>query len=303
MKVAAIDLGTNSFLCLIAEVEAGKIIRVYDDQVQIVRLGQDVNKNKKFHPEALARAKKTLTDFAALIKQHQPQKILAMATSAARDVSNGAELFQIGKDLGIPIQIIPGEREAEITFKGSVSGQKSSDVPRIVIDIGGGSTEIIKGIGSEFQFGESVDIGGVRLTEMFVQNQPVEKQAQAELTEHIVMKLRPLLEKIKASGVKEAIAVAGTPTELARVDLGEFDAKKIDNYVIPIAKLKEWTEFFAKTSVEEKIKKGFHPGRADIIYVGATILYLIAKELNLSEIKVSTRGVRYGVALEMEKNP
>lgn len=300
MKVAAIDLGTNSFLCLIAEVEAGKFIKIYDDQVQIVRLGQDVNKTKKFHPEALERARKCLTDFSDMIKKHKPEKVLAMATSAARDVSNGEELFRIGKELGIPIQIIPGEREAEITFKGSVSGQSTTNIPRIVIDIGGGSTEIIKGVGLKFDFGESIDIGGVRLTEMFIKNQPVPPVTQEELKNHIQKKLQPLLEKIKASGVKEAIAVAGTPTELARVELGGFDVKKIDNYSFSTAKLKAWSEEFANTSVEDKIKKGFNPGRADIIYVGATILYIIAKELDLSGIKVSTRGVRYGVALEME---
>lgn len=167
MKVAALDLGTNSFLCLIAEVDQNKIKSIVSDQVEVVRLGQEVQQTKRFHPEALERAEKCLQNFRRTIDLHKPEKILAMATSAARDVSNAEELFYIGKKLMIPIEIIPGNKEAEITFFGSISGESIGSQETAVIDIGGGSTEIILGSEKEIHFSKSVNIGAVRLTRCF----------------------------------------------------------------------------------------------------------------------------------------
>ena len=106
MKVAALDLGSNTFLCLICDVKESKIETIYEDQVQIVKLGQGLANANQFHPEALQRAKKALTDFSVLIKKHKPDKVLAMATSAARDAKNKDELFKICDDLNIPLEII-----------------------------------------------------------------------------------------------------------------------------------------------------------------------------------------------------
>lgn len=300
MKVAALDLGTNTFLCLIAEVEAGQITKIYDDQVRVVRLGQEVDRTKQFHPEALTRARQTLTEFAKIIELHKPQKVLAMATSAARDVSNAAELFQIGKDLSIPIQIIPGEREAEITYRGAVSGSQNN-LARLVVDIGGGSTELIVGRGSELLGGLSLDLGCVRLTEKFHLKTPCSDQ-ELESVKNLI---RTEMQKGKAqlsrfAQIEELLAVAGTPTELARIEIGEFDAKKIDGYQFSLLRIKEWSQKFQTHSKQQIIDQfGIHPGRADVILVGTLILSACLEIFGLPQLTVSTRGVRYGVALEI----
>lgn len=302
MRVAALDLGTNSFLCLIAEIKGGQIQKIISDEVEIVRLGQDVNKTKMFHPEALERAKACLTRFQKTIQQHQPEKILAMATSAARDVGNSEELFKIGRDLGIPIEIIPGEKEAEITFKGSTSAYSQDGVVRAVIDIGGGSTEIIAGKNGIPLGGESVNIGGVRLTEMFFPQQPPTATQIEQLKNHCREKLKDLIEEVRRFQAQELIAVAGTPTELAAASIGGFDAQKIDGFQFSQQDLKSWIEKFSKTTPAERTEKlGITKGRADIILAGVLILDLILEMLPATKVSVSTRGVRFGVAMSLEK--
>ena len=302
MKVAAIDLGTNSFLCLIAEIQNSQVVQVLSDEVQIVRLGQGVNQTKAFHPEALERAKLCLQDFKQTIAFHQPQKILAMATSAARDVTNAKELFQIGADLGIPIEVIQGPLEAELTFKGALSGFPKDQKRRAVIDIGGGSTEIISGAFQEPLVGQSVNVGAVRLTEQFFPQQPPTSAQLQSAREHLQAKLKTLIQLIAAQNVTELIAVAGTPTELVAATLGKFDLQAIEGAQLAQADLANWIQKFMQTTsaqrmAEHKISKG----RSDIILAGTVILEMILRDLKFSSLTVSARGVRYGIALEIEK--
>lgn len=302
MKVAALDLGTNSFLCLIAEVDQNKIKSIVSDQVEVVRLGQEVQQTKRFHPEALERAEKCLQNFRKTIDLHKPEKILAMATSAARDVSNAEELFYIGKKLMIPIEIIPGNKEAEITFFGSISGESIGSQETAVIDIGGGSTEIILGSEKEIHFSKSVNIGAVRLTEMFFPSQPPNKESVKQAQSYIQEQMKNFIAPVEKFNPKTAIAVAGTPTELAKVILGGFDAKKIDGFKIDQKTLQTWLEKLLTTTTEERQRQlGFTAGRADIILAGVLILIESLKTLGLEELRVSTRGVRFGVALEIAR--
>jgi len=301
MKVAALDLGTNSFLCLIAEVESSQITKVYQDEVRLVRLGQGVGQTKLFHPDAISRARTALAEFKKLIDQEKPQKVLALATSAARDVENAEELFQIGRDLDIPIQIIPGSREAEMTFKGAVSGSLENK-KRLVIDIGGGSTELIVGVGQKYEAGKSLNLGAVRLTEQFSMRSPLAPARYEEITHfvrtHLVHDLNSLMGF--AGGLDEILAVAGTPTELARIEIGDFIPEKINGFILTQEKLGQWLSKFREASQDEITTKfSVHHGRADVILAGTLILSEILKASRFSELKVSTRGVRYGIALEM----
>lgn len=300
-RVAAIDLGTNSFLCLIAEVEDGHIVNILHDTAQIVRLGQDVGQTKKFHPEALQRADDCLKEFSKIIKKQKPTQVLAMATAVARIVANTDDLFAIGKKYDIPIQIIPGEKEAQITFQGAVSAYPDDDVSRIIIDIGGGSTELIRGIGRKFEYGESIGIGAVICTEDFISEQPVSDIEGRALEKYLREKLEPVVAKMLVKKVDQLIAVAGTPTELAKIEIGKFDAKKIDGFKITLAQLQRYEDLFSNSSTLEKIQQlHVSDGRADIIYAGSMILRLVVELLGHNHIFVSTRGVRYGIALEMQ---
>ncbi len=303
MRVAALDLGTNTFLCLIADGDSSGIKVVHKDLMQVVRLGQEIDKTGKFHPEALARARSCLKSFKKEIDSCKVDKILAMATSAARDAENGSELFKIGQDLGIPIEIIPGKDEARITYQGAIAG-KDRNVSKsyLVVDVGGGSTEMILGAGSKIIHGESADIGGVRLTERFVTVQPIPPSEQLEMGGYIKKQLASVLTQIKKHPLDEVVAVAGTPTSIAAIELGGYDEKKVDSFYLSRERLEFWNKEFAATSVQEKKDKYSLGGRADIIFAGSLILLEILRELNLNGLTVSTKGVRYGVAIEMFRN-
>lgn len=302
MKVAALDLGSNTFLCLIAEVENQEITKIYSDNVEVVRLGQGLSESKKFHPDALQRANKCLAEFAKLIEKHKPEKILAMATAAARDAENREELFEIGKKFHIPIEVIPGEKEAAITYEGGTSGLVKNQKNILVIDIGGRSTEFIFGQGRSLIQGKSYNIGCIHLTEKFITHQPTSdldiQNAFQFINEHIdrAVELQP-----KGFQVEEVLAVAGTPTALAVAQIGQFIAEKIDGFKITEVDLENWLKKLIPATVQEKIAMGIPVGRADVILIGVLILRQTLKKFKIPQLTVSTRGVRYGVALEMDR--
>ena len=307
MRVAALDLGTNTFLCLLAEGNAQGISKIHKDMVEVVRLGQAVDKNKVFHPYALSRARTCLEQFKKEIEIFQPDKILAVATSAARDVSNSEELFKIGEEYKIPIQIIEGEKEAQISYQGALVGFDLKDKNVSVIDVGGGSTEIISGQNGNIQFAQSLNMGGVRLTEKLITKQPVSTIEQIQVKAAIQKHLDDFQEKKEFELSEVLIAVAGTPTALAVLELGslgsdQFNNDQVDGFKFNLSQLEKWQNIFATTSVEEKKSKYNLGGRADIIFAGTTILIEVMKKFQFSEVMISTKGVRYGVALQLLQN-
>lgn len=297
-RIAGIDLGTNSFLCLIADLNTDGSFSIVSDEVEVVRLGQDVNATKLFQPQALDRAKKTLRKFKESLDKHKPGKILAVATSAARDVGNSDELKKICSDLGIPLEIISGPQEAEMTFKGAISASRDQKI-RAVIDIGGGSTEIIVGDATAIFQKSSIDIGAVRITEMFFNQHPPTQETVDKAKNYIQSKAAEVISKLDTSKIDEMLAVAGTPTELASSQVGGYDPKKIDNFVLSISDLESWISKLSTANIEERVRVlKISPGRADIIFAGVLILTEILKQFGRDHYKVSTRGLRYGVCLE-----
>lgn len=299
MKVAAIDIGTNTFLCLIAEVEGGVVRKTIADKVKIVRLGEGVSKTRNFSKEALVRANDCLAEFADLIRQHGVSVVGAVATSAARDVENGAELLEIGRAQGTPIQIISGEAEAELTFLGVQSNPDFSD-DIVVIDVGGGSTEFT--YKSQGQIvGRSYDVGGVRMTERFVSAHPVPDRELRSLREFVGKEFKGL----QLPAGLQPVAVAGTPTTLAALELGiDYEQQQIEGYSLSLDKLEVWVERLSKMTLEERSSlKGLEPKRADIIVAGGLILAEALRATGQSELKVSTRGVRYGLATKLGGRP
>lgn len=300
MKVASLDLGTNTFLCLISDVENGIIRTVFEDQVRVVRLGQDVNKTRRFHADALKRAEECFKEFSKLISDHRPDRVLAFATSAARDVQNSNELFDLGKRFSIPIQVISGEQEAECTFAGTIDSEL--DKPVAIVDVGGGSTEFIIGDKTGIKFRTSLDIGSVRLTERFITNHPIKDSELRNLEQHLTNEtssLKSILEKLpEALKPSRVIAVAGTPTTLATVDMGlPFESEKVHGYRLSLSNIKSWAEKLRSMTVEERQKlAGMEPKRADVIVAGAFTLLHSCEVFECDEIEVSIRGLRYGIA-------
>ncbi|MGZ3721676.1 MAG: Ppx/GppA phosphatase family protein [Bdellovibrionales bacterium] len=298
MRVAALDLGSNTSLLLIAEVEGGVLQRVLHDETCITRMGQGVHANRRLHPEALARLDACFADYSAKIKKFNCEKVIAVATSAARDVSNGEELIKLGAKHSIPIHIISGQKEAALTFLGAVCDRKESE-GIVVIDVGGGSTEIIsrqKGVAA----GKSVDVGSVRLTELFVHTDPILPVELKQVEDYASAAFAKA--ELPSGEFREAVAVAGTPTTLAALDQRiEFSEEKIHGYKMSAAQVDQWIAKLAALNVTERqALPGMQPKRADVIVPGTIILRAAMRALSKKEITVSTRGVRYGVALEWE---
>lgn len=298
MRVAGLDLGTNTFLCLIADVDQTKgIQKVLRDEVRIVRLGQAVHATRELHPEALERAEAALKEFSAFIREAKCEKVLAVATSAARDSKNGHRLLELGERYGIPVQIISGEKEAELTFAGAVQSDWQGRVG--VIDVGGGSTEMIVGTSQGVEGRFSANVGSVRLTEMMVKTQPIDRDTVGRLRTFVREELkRVAVPDLRIEDVDMVVAVAGTPTTLAAVDLGHaFESEQVHGHRFTLATLENWTDKLATMTVAERVKlAGMEPKRADVIVAGAICVTEALRLFNRSELRVSVRGLRYGVA-------
>ena len=298
MRVAALDLGSNTSLLMIAEVEQGAIVRELHDETTVTRLGQGVHSARRFHPEALIRMRDCLERYQKIIVEHKCDKVIAVATSAARDVANGEELLKAGRALGIPIHII-SEREAELTFRGAICDRERAE-GTVVVDVGGGSTEIIYKAGNIIR-GTSVDVGSVRLSEMFVKSDPISTVELSQLRAYASEAFAAA--NIASIPIGEIVAVAGTPTTLAGlVQKIDFDATKIHGFQISLEQIESWTNELATLSLAARSAlKGMQPKRADVIVAGATILGAAVRILKQTRVTVSTRGVRYGVALAWQE--
>lgn len=303
MIVAALDLGSNSFLMLIARAVGGEL-KVLRDETRTVRLGEGVGKSSVFSVDALARAKQTLCEFQEMFQEWDHIKVKAVATSAARDAKNSRELIAIGEGLNIPIEIIPGPREAQLTFLGATYKIKLTEKVA-VLDIGGGSTEFIYRENSESKSDEkslhalSINTGKVRLLERFVTEQPIRsselKMIQDQLHEDFSF--------IRERGYKpnRLIAVAGTPVSFATMEgVNNFDESK--PFMLSLNRIQYWTDRMLGMSVKERAAlTNIEPKRADVLPIGGLILMHVMRELGLSEVEVSSRGVRFGLAIEMSK--
>lgn len=305
MKVAALDIGSNTIICLIAEKDQDGNLKVLEDQTEVVRLGQGLAQSGKIADAALERAEKCLTRFAGIIQKHKPDATLAVATAATRKASNGSEVVAIAERLGIPIKVISGIEEAELTFKGTISHLKNSHQPKLIIDIGGASTEIICGtLESGITFKKSFEVGVVKLKEALVQEYPLPSTTLSHLHLEIEKTFSELMRSSLLNGSCEAlgspwdaIAVAGTPTTLAAAVLGRFDVEKIEGFEFTRSELEEWKNRLAPLTpdqIEENYK--VTKGRSDVLCIGVMILAGVMKTLNIQKLKVSTRGLRFGVA-------
>lgn len=305
-RLAGLDLGTNTFLCLIADVDSvSGELKVVRDEVRIVRLGQGVDANKILHPDALMRAEACFKEFESFIRAAKVDKVLAVATSATRDSSNGHLLVELGRAHGIPIEVISGEREAELTFQGSLEPHWQGLTA--VIDVGGGSTEVIVGDKNGIALRFSADVGSVRLTEKYVTSHPISKTELQAMEELVRQKLHEGLQKSAAAWaelrpkLKNVVAVAGTPTTLAAVALGKpFDAESIHGFSLSLKTLENMIlDLAAKTVEQRQAMGGMEPKRADVIVAGAICLKEAARLLGPDFMEVSIRGLRYGVVKGM----
>ena len=302
-RVAAIDCGTNSIRLLIADITGGNFKEVVRT-MEIVRLGQGVDQNKSFHPDAIARTLAAVEKFAQLIASKGVEKIRFCATSATRDASN-RELFTNGvkKILGTEVEVIPGEEEAALSFIGATKELSKNDGPFLVVDIGGGSTEFVFG-SEKVDFARSVNIGCVRMSERHLSLQPPTIEQIAKAIIDIDLAITQAAKVVPISQAKSLVAVAGTATTVAAAAL-KLD--KYDRYLIHLSRISgpsvhQVAAMLQAMSKDQIAALGYmHPGRVDVITAGALVLSRIMAATGASEFIASESDILDGIAWSLSR--
>ena len=291
MRVGVIDLGTNSTRLLVADVGDGSVEEVARDTT-ITRLGEAVDERRKLLPTAVARVRNVLSGYRRELERLGAERVLVLATSSVRDAENGeAFLGEIEWSYGFTTRLLSGEEEAELTRRG-VAGGRELAPDALVLDIGGGSTELITG-----RERTSIDMGSVRLTERFLHSDP---PAQAELDAGAGA-VRELLPDLRP---REAIGVAGTITSLAALELGEYDPERVHGFHLSREAVETQLGRLASLPLAERRElPGLDPERAPVIVAGAVIVDEVMKRYDLDELEVSERDLLHGAALEAARLP
>jgi exopolyphosphatase/guanosine-5'-triphosphate,3'-diphosphate pyrophosphatase len=300
---SSIDLGTNTCLMLVVDPATGGegVGRVLADYSTIVRLGQDVDRTGLLHPDAIERTLACLRDYADKLRSHggKPEATMCVSTASARDARNGAEFFErVKRETGFGFQVISGEEEGRLTFLGALLPDLRPE-RSVVIDIGGGSTELIA-LGRDGKTtGPSLQMGSVRFTERFLKSDPVtddEFWACQDEADRLFESLRSWRSGLAADA--RLVGVAGTVTTLAawHLELGAFDARRIDEVTLTRGDVHRMVEELKWRTVEERRGlTGIESKRADVLLAGALILWRAMEVLGFADLRVSTRGLRYGV--------
>ncbi|WP_415106848.1 exopolyphosphatase [Micropruina sp.] len=301
MKVAAIDCGTNSVRLLVAEAGPDGGLVDLERRLILTRLGQGVDATGRFHPDALARTLDAFAEYAGVIRALGAERVRLVATSAARDASNRDEFFAGARELlGIDAEIISGDEEAALSFRGALTALPDVATPALVMDIGGGSTELVLGSGGatpRIDHGVSLDIGSVRVRERFLAGDPPSADQIAEASAYIDSLL-------DGSGVPFAdvvtwIGVGGTATSLSAVNqrLPEYDRTKVHASTITRDDLAALTQRLLAASVAEvRELPSMHPKRADVICAGALIADRVGRRVSV-DLTVSESDILDGIAL------
>ncbi|NYG58487.1 exopolyphosphatase/guanosine-5'-triphosphate,3'-diphosphate pyrophosphatase [Nocardioides daedukensis] len=291
--VAAIDCGTNTIKLLI-----GDLPDVAVRESRMVRLGQDVDRTGRLGDEALERTFAAIDDYAALIAEHAVERIRFCATSATRDASN-SDVFVAGvRDrLGIEPEVVAGHEEARLAFAGAIRNLRATpEKPVLVLDIGGGSTELILGTDTP-QREHSMDIGSVRMHERHLHSEPPTAAQIAAAIADIDAHLDSC--PVPAAEAATVVGVAGTILTVAAgvLDLPAYDREAIDQSVLPVPAIHATTERLLAMTVQERLALPYmHPGRADVIGAGALILDRVLRRTSVEEIVVSEADILDGIA-------
>jgi exopolyphosphatase/guanosine-5'-triphosphate,3'-diphosphate pyrophosphatase len=291
MRVGAVDLGTNSTRLLVADVDDGRVEEVAR-RADITRLGEGVDERRKLLPEPIARVRNVLTDYRRELERLGAERVLAIATSAVRDAENGeAFLGEVEWSYGFATRLLSGEEEAELTRRGVANG-RGLDGRTLVLDVGGGSTELIT---ADDRI--SLDVGSVRLTERHLHSDPPagdEVEAAARDARDALPKLDPA----------DAIGVAGTITTLAALELGGYDAERVHGFRLSREAVESQLERLASLPLAERRElPGLEPARAPVIVGGAIVVREVLDRFALDGLEVSERDILHGAALEAAALP
>jgi len=303
VRVAAIDLGTNSTRLLVADLGDGRLDDVVR-RLKITRLGEGVDERKRLLPAPIARVRNALVDFRRAIEELGAERTLLVATSAVRDAENGeAFLGEIEWSYGFATRLLSGDEEAELTFRGAALGRDLTE-ETLLLDVGGGSTEFVVGGAEGLRFHESLDLGSVRLTERFLHTHPptadeldaCARAARNLLAERIPDDLRP----------RTAIGVAGTITSIVALDLDleQYDPKQVHGHRLSRASVAAQLERLASLPLAERREvPALDPDRAPVIVGGVVIVREALDHFGLETIEASEHDILDGAALEAAELP
>jgi exopolyphosphatase/guanosine-5'-triphosphate,3'-diphosphate pyrophosphatase len=297
MRVAAIDCGTNSVRLLIADVAGGSLTDVAR-RMEIVRLGEGVDRTGMLAPAAIARTRQALIGYAAEIAELGVGRVRMCATSASRDASNAADFRAMVRGvLGIDPEVISGDEEARLSFAGAVHGL-DAEPPYLIVDIGGGSTEFVTG-GDTITGAVSVDIGCVRMTERYLHGDPPTGAEIAAAERDITATVDRALTAVGGRAAGTLVGLAGSVTTVTALALGlpEYDPGRIHHARVSADAVAKVTgDLLAATVAERLALPVMHPGRADVIGAGALILRIIMARSGQSSVVASEHDILDGIA-------
>jgi exopolyphosphatase/guanosine-5'-triphosphate,3'-diphosphate pyrophosphatase len=304
MRVAVIDVGTNSTRLLVADVADDGRLTERERRTKVTRLGDRLEQTGVLADDAMARVLETLGDYGAVIDDSGVDRAVAVLTSAVRDAANGeAFLARVRDGHGrLEARVIGGDEEARLTFRGATSERAATDAPTLVVDVGGGSTELVVGRGADVSFHVSTQAGVVRHTERHLSSDPPTPAELASLAADV----RAIYQEAVPAGVREiprnAIAVAGTATSLGAIDLDLecFSADSAHGHVVSLDACRSILERLAALpEAERRGVRGLHPDRAPTIVAGVVMVIEALELFGLDATAVSDHDVLRGTALEV----
>lgn len=300
MRVAAIDIGTNSTRLLVAEVE-GDAVEALRRHSRVTGLGRGVETSGRLATDNVEGVCAAVGDYIAEAEELGAERIVAYATSAVRDAVNGdVFLAELRERFALDAEVIDGLQEAELTYRGALSGGHVG-ARTLVVDIGGGSTELIVGSGGEPEFHASLQVGVVRHSERHVHADPPKTEELEALCDDVGGLFETELASHPGLSAERAIAVAGTPATLAAVELGleKFDADVVEGHHLSLASAQQCCSRLSSLPLAERAEVvGVDPDRAPTIVAGVLILIKAMRAFGLEEVEVSQRDILYGAALE-----
>ncbi len=304
MRVAVVDIGTNSTRLLVADVDAASnAVDVVVRHSNVTRLGHGVDATGALSAEACDRVFATLDRYRTEIDAHGCEANIAVLTSAVRDASNGAEFAaRVRHDYDLDARVLSGEEEAQLTFLGAMSGRPAATEPTVVIDIGGGSTEFVVGVGCTAGFHVSLHAGVVRMSERHIHSDPPVPEELQNLAQDVRATFLDGLPADERAPVKRAIAVAGTATSAASIDqeLDPYDPARVHGYPLMLATVELLLARLA--DMDEHARRrvvGLNPDRAPTIVAGMILLAEAMRAFDLEHVEVSEHDILYGGALRL----
>src|SRR3954467_8104000 len=302
MRLAAIDLGTNSLHMIVVQVRPDFSFEVIDREKEMVRLGAGGLDGRALTPEAMHTALQVLSKFRRLAESHRVDEIVAVATSAVREAENGGEFLKtIAAQTGIRARVISGTEEARLIHMAAAYGIGRPGEITVAIDIGGGSVEVTRGAGATVDAARSFKLGVIRLTERFVKSDPIEPRDERKLERHIEEELEEYLTEIVTSGFDRVIGTSGTILSLGAVAAAQENgaAAPLRNRRVSAKQLRRVRKTITALDLEKRVRvPGLDPRRADIAVAGAVLLDVILRRLGATEITLCDLSLREGLVLD-----